>query len=130
MPRGTMKSTTEPTNGVTNGVNRGGGDRKYDAIVVGGGHNGLTNAAYLAKGGLRTLVLERRNLVGGALNGGTAQLHQQAVLRPFPGLGRPETPVRGLYLASASAHPGGGLHGGPGGNAARAALSARAPSAR
>ena len=39
---------------------------EYDAIVVGGGHNGLTNAAYLAKAGLRTLVLERRHLVGGA----------------------------------------------------------------
>ncbi len=38
----------------------------YDAIVIGGGHNGLTNAAYLAKAGLRTLVLERRHLVGGA----------------------------------------------------------------
>ena len=41
-------------------------DRTYDAIVVGGGHNGLTNASYLAKAGLRTLVLERRHLVGGA----------------------------------------------------------------
>jgi len=41
-------------------------DRTYDAIVVGGGHNGLVNAAYLAKSGLRTLVLERRHLVGGA----------------------------------------------------------------
>jgi phytoene dehydrogenase-like protein len=41
-------------------------DRRYDAIVVGGGHNGLTHAAYLAKGGLRTLVLERRPIVGGA----------------------------------------------------------------
>jgi phytoene dehydrogenase-like protein len=38
----------------------------YDAIVVGGGHNGLTNAAYLAQAGLRTLVLERRPVVGGA----------------------------------------------------------------
>jgi phytoene dehydrogenase-like protein len=63
-----------------------------------------------------------RNLVGGAINGGTAQLYQQAIFRPYPGLGRPTTPVRGLYLASASAHPGGGLHGGPGGNAARTAL--------
>jgi phytoene dehydrogenase-like protein len=41
-------------------------DRRYDAIVVGGGHNGLVNGAYLAKAGLRTLILERRHLVGGA----------------------------------------------------------------
>jgi phytoene dehydrogenase-like protein len=64
------------------------------------------------------------NLVGGALGGGTAQLHQQLVFRPFAGLGRPETPVRRLYLASASAHPGPGVHGGPGAIAARAALRA------
>ncbi|MET0838034.1 MAG: FAD-dependent oxidoreductase, partial [Marmoricola sp.] len=38
----------------------------YDAIVVGGGHNGLTHAAYLAKAGLRTLVLEKNQVVGGA----------------------------------------------------------------
>jgi phytoene dehydrogenase-like protein len=37
----------------------------YDAIVVGGGHNGLTAAAYLARGGLSTLVVERREIVGG-----------------------------------------------------------------
>jgi phytoene dehydrogenase-like protein len=41
-------------------------DRTYDAIVVGGGHNGLVNGAYLAKAGLKTLILERRHLVGGA----------------------------------------------------------------
>jgi phytoene dehydrogenase-like protein len=63
------------------------------------------------------------NLHGGAINGGTAQLFQQLVLRPVPGLGRPETPIRGLYLASASAHPGGGVHGACGSNAARAALA-------
>jgi phytoene dehydrogenase-like protein len=39
----------------------------YDAIVVGAGHNGLVCAAYLAKGGLRTLVLERRDRVGGTV---------------------------------------------------------------
>ena len=39
---------------------------KYDAIVVGGGHNGLTSAAYLARAGRTVLVLERRHLVGGA----------------------------------------------------------------
>jgi phytoene dehydrogenase-like protein len=38
----------------------------WDAVVIGGGHNGLVTAAYLAKGGLRTLVLERRDRVGGA----------------------------------------------------------------
>ncbi|HET9196694.1 MAG TPA: NAD(P)/FAD-dependent oxidoreductase [Solirubrobacterales bacterium] len=67
------------------------------------------------------LQSHNRNLVGGAINGGTAQLYQQAIFRPFPSLGRPTTPVRGLYLASSAAHPGGGLHGGPGGNAARTA---------
>ncbi|MFZ2503059.1 MAG: NAD(P)/FAD-dependent oxidoreductase [Nocardioides sp.] len=42
------------------------GANTYDAIVIGGGHNGLTNGAYLAKAGLKTLILERRHLVGGA----------------------------------------------------------------
>ena len=63
------------------------------------------------------------NLHGGAIGGGTAQLHQQLLFRPLPGAGRPETPIVGLYLASASAHPGGGVHGAPGANAARAALA-------
>jgi phytoene dehydrogenase-like protein len=39
---------------------------RYDAVVIGGGHNGLVSAAYLAKAGLRTLVLERRHVLGGA----------------------------------------------------------------
>lgn len=68
------------------------------------------------------LEASEANLVGGAVNGGTANLHQQLVFRPVPGLGRAETPIDGLYLASSSAHPGGGVHGGPGANAARAAL--------
>lgn len=70
------------------------------------------------------------NLVGGAINGGTSGLHQQLVLRPTPGLGRPETPVEGLFLASASAHPGGGVHGACGWNAARAALATQRPGRR
>ncbi|MFI6804987.1 phytoene desaturase family protein [Streptomyces luteogriseus] len=84
--------------------------------------------------GFRSLIRGRRilapptlealdgNLAGGAINGGTTAMHQQLVFRPLPGTGRPETPVPGLYLASAGAHPGGGVHGAPGANAARAAL--------
>lgn len=63
------------------------------------------------------------NLVHGAVNGGTAQLYQQLLFRPVPGLGRAQTPVPGLYLGSAAAHPGGGVHGGCGWLAARAALA-------
>ncbi|WP_225630604.1 phytoene desaturase family protein [Streptomyces solaniscabiei] len=84
--------------------------------------------------GFRSLIRARRilapptlqsmdaNLHGGAINGGTTAMHQQLFFRPVPGTGRPETPVAGLYLASAGAHPGGGVHGAPGANAARAAL--------
>jgi len=89
--------------------------------------------------GFRKLVVNRRvlspraleehnaSLVGGSINGGTAAAHQQLVFRPVPGTGRPGTPVRGLYLASSSAHPGGGVHGACGANAARAALRANGP---
>ena len=73
--------------------------------------------------GPRQLEARNESLIGGAIGGGTAQLHQQLVFRPIPGLGRAETPVAGLYLASSSAHPGGGVHGAPGSNAARAALA-------
>ncbi|MET0524794.1 MAG: NAD(P)/FAD-dependent oxidoreductase [Nocardioides sp.] len=73
--------------------------------------------------GPRELEERNANLVGGAINGGTSQLHQELFFRPVPGmLGRPETGIRGLYLGSASAHPGGGVHGSAGANAARAAL--------
>jgi phytoene dehydrogenase-like protein len=89
--------------------------------------------------GFRSLIRARRvlapptlqaldaNLQGGAVNGGTTALHQQLVFRPVPGTGRPETPVPGLFLASSGAHPGGGVHGAPGANAARAALRRHRP---
>jgi phytoene dehydrogenase-like protein len=63
-------------------------------------------------------------LLGGTMNGGTAAVHQQLVLRPVPGLGRADTPFERLFLASSSAHPSGGVHGACGANAARAAMAA------
>jgi phytoene dehydrogenase-like protein len=69
--------------------------------------------------------LEQHNpsLVGGAINGGTTAIHQELIFRPTPGLSRADTPIDRLFLAGASAHPGGAVHGGPGSNAARAALT-------
>src|SRR5688572_9700934 len=40
--------------------------KPYDAIIIGGGHNGLTTAAHLAKAGWKVLVLEQRHILGGA----------------------------------------------------------------
>ena len=75
--------------------------------------------------GPRELESRDANLIGGAINQGTSQLHQQLVFRPVPGWGRAETPLRNLFLGSASAHPGGGVHGAAGMNAARAAVAHR-----
>ncbi|MFC9316645.1 phytoene desaturase family protein [Streptomyces nigra] len=74
-----------------------------------------------------TLEAMDANLVGGAINGGTTAMHQQLFFRPVPGTGRPETSIPGLFLASSGAHPGGGVHGAPGANAARAALHRHRP---
>jgi phytoene dehydrogenase-like protein len=65
------------------------------------------------------------NLVGGDKSLGTAQLHQQLIFRPHLGMARAETAIPRLFLASASAHPGGGVHGACGANAARAAMARR-----
>jgi len=71
----------------------------------------------------RDMQADDANLLLGDKSLGSAQLHQQLVFRPHPGTGRTETPVKGLYLASASAHPGGGVHGACGANAASAAIA-------
>lgn len=63
------------------------------------------------------------NLVGGDLGGGSARMPQQLFFRPVFPYFRYRTPVRGVYLASASAHPGAGVHGACGFNAAHAALA-------
>jgi phytoene dehydrogenase-like protein len=63
------------------------------------------------------------NLVGGDIGSGTSQLHQQFVFRPVAGAIGARTPIPGLYLASSSAHPGPGVHGACGANAARSALN-------
>jgi phytoene dehydrogenase-like protein len=75
--------------------------------------------------GFTDLVVARRvqAVVDGAVNAGTAAPDQQLFFRPTPGLGRADTPIDRLFLAGASAHPGGAVHGGPGANAARAALA-------
>ncbi|HEY8846097.1 MAG TPA: NAD(P)-binding protein, partial [Candidatus Limnocylindrales bacterium] len=68
--------------GGANGVAGG----SWDAIVIGGGHNALVTAAYLAKGGRRTLVLEARDRVGGAAE--TAELGGVRVPRLADTVGR------------------------------------------
>ncbi|MFY1632652.1 phytoene desaturase family protein [Solwaraspora sp. WMMB335] len=85
------------------------------------GFGTLVRARHVA--GPAELQEHNPSLVGGAVGGGTAAAYQQLFLRPVPGLGRADTPVDRLFLASASAHPGGGVHGAPGANAARAALA-------
>src|SRR5258708_36494119 len=82
---------------------------RYDAIVVGGGHNGLVAAAYLARSGARTVVLEGRpktggaatteapwphsyGLVGGNIFHGELSLEQLFHMRPAPGFADYRTP--------------------------------------
>ena len=65
--------------------------KRYDAVVIGGGHNGLVTAAYLASAGLKVLVLERRHLLGGA-----------AVTEEIV----PRLPVQRLLLRGVAAAPG------------------------
>jgi phytoene dehydrogenase-like protein len=87
--------------------------------------------------GFRELILERRlrspemlerenpSMAGGDLAGGSYELDQQLVFRPAPELCRYRTPLRGLYVAGASVHPGGAIHGVSGREAARSLLRDR-----
>jgi phytoene dehydrogenase-like protein len=75
---------------------------------------------------LTPLDLERVfNLTGGNIFQGAMTLGQLFAFRPVPGCARYRTPIRGLYLCGAAAHPGGGVMGTPGLNAAREILSQR-----
>ena len=79
--------------------------RHYDAIVIGGGHNGLTAASYLARGGMRVCVLERRSIVGGAAV--TEEFHpgyRNSIFSYVVSLLRPEV-VRDLDLERYGYHP-------------------------
>lgn len=75
---------------------------------------------------LSPLDLERRfGIAGGNIFHGEMSLDQMFFLRPTAGWARYRTPVRGLYLCGSGAHPGGGVMGAPGYNAAREILSAK-----
>ncbi|HEV8441725.1 MAG TPA: NAD(P)/FAD-dependent oxidoreductase [Methylomirabilota bacterium] len=82
--------------------------------------------AVLARQVLTPLDLERTfNLTGGNIFQGAMSLGQLFALRPVVGYAGYRTPVKGLYLCGAAAHPGGGVMGVPGWNAAREILRAR-----
>jgi phytoene dehydrogenase-like protein len=68
---------------------------------------------------------ENPSLIGGDLGGGTYELDQKLIFRPAPELCRHRTPLRGLYVAGASVHPGGSVQGMGGRSAARALLADR-----
>jgi len=83
--------------------------------------------------GLRRAVLARQvytpvdleekfGLSGGHIYHGEMGTDQQMFMRPIPGMGRYRTPITGLYLCGSAAHPGGGITGAPGYNAAREIL--------
>ncbi len=80
-------------------------------------------ASVLHRQVLSPLELERRfGLTGGNIFHGAMPLHQLFGFRPVPGWSDYRTPVQGLYLCGAGAHPGGGVSGAPGRNAARVML--------
>jgi phytoene dehydrogenase-like protein len=68
------------------------------------------------------LEASNANLVAGDISTGSYTLDQQLVFRPVPGWFQHRTPVHGLYVSGAATHPGGGVHGAAGANAARVLL--------
>ncbi|MCC6195049.1 MAG: NAD(P)/FAD-dependent oxidoreductase, partial [Burkholderiales bacterium] len=83
-------------------------------------------ASVIACSALSPLDLERRfGLAGGDIFHGALGLDQLWAARPVLGWGDYRTPVRGLWLCGSGAHPGGGVTGLPGHNAARAILARR-----
>ena len=75
---------------------------------------------------LSPLDLERRfGITGGNIFHGEMSLDQMFVLRPVAGCARYKTPIKGLYLCGSGTHPGGGVMGAPGYNAAREILKDR-----
>ncbi len=96
------------------------GDRVVDLLDV---HLPGLRKRVLAREVLTPADLERRfGLTDGHMYHGEMLLNQQLVLRPVPGWSRYRTPIEGLYLGGSGAHPGGGVTGAPGRNAARAVL--------
>ena len=96
----------------------------YDVAVIGGGHNALVTATYLARAGRRVVVLERRERVGGAAE--TAELGGVRVPRLAHTVGRLRpSVVRDLWLCGSATHPGGGIMGANGRIAAMEVLRAR-----
>jgi len=112
---------------------------QLDVVIIGAGHNGLTCACYLAAAGLKVRVVERRGIVGGAavteeFHPGfrnstasyTVSLLNPKVIRDLRlaehGLRIVERPLKPaacrLYQCGSGAHPGGGITGAPGHNAA------------
>src|SRR4051794_6468107 len=98
-------------------------ERRLEAFAPGFG------ALVLARSARTPADLERENpsLVGGDILGGSCEPDQLLIFRPAPELFRGRTPLRGLYVAGASVHPGGGVHGVSGASAARVLLTDRTP---
>jgi len=96
-------------------------ERRLEAFAPGFGELVLARATH------SPADLERENpsMRGGDLAGGSCEIDQQLIFRPAPEMVRGRTPLRGLYVAGPSVHPGAGVHGVSGTAAARAVLADR-----